>query len=185
MPQDVEPISSKVHIPPRVVVESIPSYLSAAQIVLTQSSLDRAAGCHCQLELEVPIIEMDDPTAPLVVRWFVDYDETKPATQLPKGGNGNTIQGTGVAGATLRPGPKFTFDLGTLNLAGDGTHVVDVVIAEDGAFDDGVAPLNRAMKEGYSSAVQRFVVSVVTDDTVNCPSVVPSTRICQADGGSP
>lgn len=187
VPQNVEPTSSKPNVPPRVVVESLPTWLSGAQVQLLQSALDRAEGCHCEIELQVPVVEMDDPTANLLVRWFVDYDPTRPPSQRPV--SSRDIKGTFVDPSTQRAGPRYSFDLGALGIVGDGTHVVDMLIADQDGFDaDEVAPAFRAMRAGYASAMQRFVIAVTTDDARRCPAQLPSRRVCAstgADGGSP
>jgi hypothetical protein len=166
------------------VVESIPSSLAGAQVELVQSALDRAEGCHCELELGIPILEMDDPTANLEVRWFVDYDLARPPTQRPAAPS-QFIEGSFDSTAITRTGPKFTFDLGSLGIVGDGTHVVDMVVAEQSGFADASSsPAYRAMVPGFQSATHRFVVAVTTDDATRCPSQLPSRRVCQAtDGG--
>lgn len=186
VPQNVEPTSSKPHVPPRVVVESLPTWLAGAQVQLLQSALDRAEGCHCEIELQVPVVEMDDPTANLEIRWFVDYDPTRPPSQRPATPS-QFIEGSFDDPSTRRTGPRFSFDLGALGIVGDGTHVVDMVLAEQGGFDAvDVAPAFRAMRAGYASATQRFVVAVATDDARRCPAQLPSRRVCTGtDGGSP
>jgi hypothetical protein len=184
LPQSVEPATSRTHQPPRVRVDSIPGYLLAPYSSLQHGTVDTSQGCQCTVELTVPVIEDDDPLATLEVRWFVDYDPTKPLTQ--RFVKTELIAGSFDSTAVERVGPRLTFDIAALGV-GDGFHVVDVVIAESGGFDPASTALpNRAMKPGYESTGYRFFVNVVPDNATACPNTPPrSTRTCQSDGGTP
>jgi hypothetical protein len=177
VPQSVDPESTQGHVPPRVVVESVDTRLAGAFIELQHGSIDAAASCSCQVLLSVPQIEDDDPTATLEVRWFVDYDPDDPLSQrtaVPS----QFLAGSFDSTATVRLGPTLTFDLGALSIS-DGIHVVDMVTAEQGGFDDtNTTFAHRAVLPGYASATFRFVVSVVTNNDSACRMDSPWERIC-------
>jgi hypothetical protein len=177
VPQSVDPVSTRVRFPPRVVVEAIDPKLAGASVLLAHGSIDQAQGCSCRLELEVPQIEEDDPTVDLEVRWFVDYDPNIPATQhlaVPS----QFLAGSFDSSAVVRQGPTLEADIGELGLT-DGVHVIDMVTAEQGGFDDTSTTLpHRAMLPGYESALQRFVLLVATDNDTACRADAPWKRVC-------
>jgi hypothetical protein len=175
VPQSVDSQQNRVKYPPRVVVESLDPKL-VGTIKLTHGQLDSQAACSCRVVVEVPQLEELDATLNLEARWFVDYDPDKITTQRPV--QTQFLAGTFNSSSAVRQGPKLEFDLTALGL-GDGTHVVDVVVAEQGAFDDTATTLAyRAVGTGYASAAHRFVVDAVTDDLKVCRSDAPWKRSC-------
>src|SRR5439155_13138906 len=92
IPQSVDPIDTREHIPPRIQVDSIPKEQLAPLLPLDHTTpTDTAAGCHCSIKLTVNRIEEQDPTVDLVARWFVDYDVNVPRSvaivkQIPLAG---------------------------------------------------------------------------------------------------
>ena len=181
VPQSVDPDSSKLHVPPSVVIEAVDPQLATSMIVLQHGSIDAAASCSCRVVLDIPEVEEDDPTVTLEVRWFVDYDPNSPLTQRPAVPS-QFLNGSFDSTAVLRQGPSLPFDLGALGVS-DGVHVVDMVVAEQGAFDDTNTTFpHRAMLSGYASAAFRFVVSVETDNDSACRSDPPWARVCAGSG---
>ena len=182
VPQDVERLNPEKN-PPRVVIESIPNELIGPYLTLVRAPRD--VGCHCELQLSIPLIEDQDRIADLSARWYVDYDLRIPASQGSHAQN--LLKGDFSAATAERVGPSFRFNTDALGIVDDGFHTVEVVIAEDGSFDDSPdAQLpQRTLKQGYSAAVYRFFVRVLTDpDVQKCPNQKPSTRIC-ATGTTP
>ena len=181
LPQSVDQQSNRVRFPPRVRIEAIDPRISGAAVALAHGSLDTNAGCSCRLSLEVPQIEEEDPTVNLEVRWFIDYDPDRPATQRPAATT-QFLPGSFDTTAVVRQGPKLEIDIGALGLT-DGIHVVDMVVAEQGGFDDAATTLaHKAVLPGYESAQQRFVVSVVTDNDRRCRADSPWKRVCSSGG---
>jgi hypothetical protein len=174
LPQSVDPQSNRVRYPPRVVVEAIPPKLAAGAVRLSHGSIDLAQGCACRLTLSVPQLEENDPTADLEVRWFVDYDPGAPVLAQPS----QLLRGSFDPNSVLRQGPSFDVEFGRPGIT-DGVHVVDVVIAEQGAFDDAAIGLPyRSLVTGYGSATVRFVVEVVTNNETACRADAPWKRVC-------
>lgn len=181
LPQSVDPTSTKLHVPPRVVIEAVDPKLAQAFVVLKHGSIDTAASCSCRVLLDVPQIEEDDPTASLEVRWFVDYDPNDALTQRPAVPS-QFLAGSFDSQATVREGSSLAFDLGALGVS-DGVHVVDMVVAEQGGFDDASASFShRAVLAGYASATFRFVVEVETNNDSACRSDPPFARVCAGSG---
>jgi hypothetical protein len=181
VPQSVDPASARPHQPPRISVESIPLYLLGPFAKLQRSSLD-PQGCSCQVILQIPVILDDDPLARLEVRWFLDYDPAQPVTWRQV--RTDFIEGSFDSTAVARVGPpRYLFDVTGLGITADGYHVVDVVVAESGGFDDQSTTLpHRGMKPGYESSTHRFVVNVTTNNNATCPIVPPSSLICAGTG---
>ena len=181
IPQSVDPASSKTHVPPRVVIEAVDPLLATSFVVLKHGSVDAAQGCSCRVLLAVPQLEEDDPTATLEVRWFVDYDPGDPLTVRPAVPS-QFLSGSFDSTAVLRQGPTLTFDLAALGVS-DGVHVVDMVVAEQGGFDDSSTDFaHRAVLAGYASATFRFVVEVQTDNDSACRGDPPFQRTCAGGG---
>ncbi len=181
IPQSVDPTSTVAHVPPRVVIEAVDPKLALAFIELTHGSIDTAASCSCLVQLDVPQIEEDDPTVSLEVRWFVDYDPNDPISQRPAVPS-QFLAGSFDSTATVREGPSLAFDPGALGVA-DGVHVVDMVVAEQGGFDDtNTTFAHRAVLSGYASATFRFVVDVETDNDSACQGDPPFARVCAGSG---
>lgn len=181
VPQSVSPDSTQAHVPPRVVVEAVEPALATSVVLLQYGAIDTAASCSCDVLLSVPQIEEDDPTVTLEVRWFVDYDPTDPLSQRPAAPY-QFLQGSFDSTATVRQGPSLNFDLGALGVS-NGVHVVDMVVAEQGGFDDLTTTFAyRAMQPGYSSATFRFVVDVETNNDTACRSDPPWERVCAGSG---
>lgn len=183
VPQSVEPNTVKTHIPPRIQVSSIPAYLLAPSILLYphgSQDLSSTPSCHCHVELGIPVVEMLDYSQDLQVRWFVDYDPNTAGKNLPR--HFETLSGS-LEGAVVRPGPTWKVEADALGLS-DGLHVFDVVIVEQGGFDDSSTALpNRAVRTdaGYEAATFRFIVNVRQQQDVAqpiCPTSAPSVRTC-------
>lgn len=182
MPQSVEPNNARKHVPPRIVVGSIPEYLLAPFLLLyPRGPADLTSPtCHCHLRLEVPVVEMDDYSQRLEVRWFIDYDPKDPLRNIIR--HTETLDYS-FEGNVLRPGPVWDLERDAVGLS-DGIHVVDVVVVEETGFDDTSSSLpNRAVKsdQGYEAATYRFVIDVrgQPDPTIaKCPDIPPSVRTC-------
>ncbi len=181
IPQDVD--KTHVNLPPRIVIESLPSQYIVPFLTLTRATRD--VGCTCELTLSIPAVAEEDPSISLEGRWFIDYDKSLPATQRQAATS--PLKGTFDSTATVRaPGPSFTVSPDALG--GDGFHTVDVVIADQQGFlpsDDPSALLpNRTVSADYAAATFRFFVKVVTDtDLPQCPVIPPAiTRSCPQGG---
>lgn len=186
MPQSVDPIDSRQHSAPRIVVQSIPvSLLPPVLTLYRQGSSDatQTPPCHCRLELSVPEIIEDDPTVDLLGKWFVDYDLSVPRSLNPV--HEEEFDGDFNSTSIIRGPWSFNLEADALGIVADGVHVIDLVVAERAAFDkDSTTLPNRAVltADGYESAVWRFVVNVVVDPShspTTCPQELPSRRICQ------
>lgn len=183
VPQSVDPIVESPHPPPHFVLGSIPTYLLPPILQLyRQGSSDQSATppCHCKLELSIPSVEEDDPTVTLQARWFVDYDPNVP--RLAAAIFSDELRGDFNNSGTIRFLNGHDFDADALG-AGNGIHVVEVVLAETAAFDPASTTRpNRTIRQGYTSAEHTFVVNVKFDpDSTRprCPDVLPSVRVCQ------
>ena len=51
-----------------------PARAGAAALPAGSADAALTPPCHCELELNIPLVEEDDPTVSLEVRWFIDYD---------------------------------------------------------------------------------------------------------------
>lgn len=185
MPQSVDPIVEVPHPPPHFVLESIPDYLLVPRLELyRQGSFDAAQvpPCHCKLELFIPFVEEDDPTVTLEARWFVDYDPLVP--RLAAVVDSEKLTGDFNSPFTLRTMQKrFTFDADQLQITTNGTHTVDVMIADTTAYDDNSTTRpRRTLKPGYTADEYRFFVNVKYDQDPaqpQCPQSKLSLRVCQ------
>lgn len=182
VPQSVDPIPDSPHPPPRF--GDVPPYLQPTILQLYRQGLQdqtHVPPCHCKLELAIPFIEEDDPTISLQARWFVDYDPTVPRLAAPV--FTDPLNGSFDNPGTVRLLPAHDFDADALNIATNGIHVVDIVLAETAAFDPAsTAQPNRAIKPGYSAAEHRFVINVKVDQDPSrptCPDALPSVRLCE------
>jgi hypothetical protein len=183
IPQSVDPIASREHQPPRIAVESIPSYLLAPLLpLMQQTSQDVTDGCHCRIDLTVPQIEEDDPTVDLLARWFVDYDLAVPrSTGVVKE---QSFNGSFNSQDIVRGPATFNFELDALGITDNQAHVVEVVVGERSGFDEESTALpHRAMLSGYSSTIYKFVIKVDPPTGTTCPSELPSRRV-RTDGTS-
>ena len=174
IPQDVD--QTKVNLPPRIVIELLPTSYTAPFLTLTRAPRD--VGCTCELLLSIPTVAEDDPTITLLGRWFIDYDLRVPSSQ--RTAEESVLPGTFDFTKIRRNGPSFT--VGPDTVGGDGFHTVDVVIGDQKAFVSGDPPPvlpNRTLKDGFEAAVYRFVIKVVTDpDLPRCPETPPLARSC-------
>jgi hypothetical protein len=180
VPQDVDPINTRKHLPPRIVIESIQTELISPFLTLVRAPRD--VGCRCTLDLAIPSVAEDDPTVELVARWFVDYD---PQVRASWGYVTSPLHGSFDFTKTVRALDPYTIDADTLGLA-DGFHTIDVFVAETNAFHDDAAnpPLpNRTLFPDYAAATYRFFVKVVTDpDIPQCPQTRILNRFCTGGG---
>jgi hypothetical protein len=169
IPQSIDAIDSDAgpHPAPHFVLGSIRSDLLAPVLTLNrQGPADATASppCLCQLVLDAPDVEEDDPTVTLQSRWFVDYNLSVPSSQVffsPR-----DIPGSFTDLATERQVPLFNFDADSHGIVTNGVHIVELLVGDRDGFDDtSVALPNRAMKPGYEAALYRFTVQVnVTQD---------------------
>ncbi len=187
VPQSVDPITQVPHPPPHFVLESIPQNLLAPVLQLyRQGSQDAAATppCHCELELSIPLVEEDDPTVSLEVRWFIDYDPAVPATVRPWG-SPTPLPGSFDTPDTVRAVTQpFDFDADAAGIVTSGSHTVDVVVGETAGFDDSptAARPNQTMKSGSEADLYRFFIFVNVQADASrptCPSELPSVRVCR------
>ena len=180
VPQSVDPVTTRVHVPPRIPLEKIhPDLLAPVLLAYRQGPTDVLNRCSCTLDLVLPI-EDDDTSANLDARWFVDYDV-------------NNRPSTGSQNETTLPGsfdnpiarPPVTFTVQPDSFATNGTHVIELVVAEQGAFLPSSASStlpNRAVDTaaGFQSVVYRFVIDVEPSPNPSCPGALPSRRVgCQ------
>lgn len=187
VPQSVDAIPTVAHSPPRFDVSSFPPYLldKYKLTLYRQGPADVPLNCHCEIQIPpLPVIE-DDPTVDLQIHWFIDYDLAVPRSLAPWPGSDLFIQGTFDNPSTLRSSNNFNFDADSAGIVVSGTHVLEVVVGEANGFDRRpTAPFpNRSMLPGYVPAVYKFVIDVHIEQTgpvpQNCPSNLPSARICR------
>jgi hypothetical protein len=183
VPQSVDQIVEAPHPPPRFDVGSInPGLLAPVLQLYRQGSADAASvpASHCELCLSIPLIVEDDPTITLEARWFLDYDPSIPASQHPSGAP-QILSGDFNNTGTVRTLNPFVFDADRLDIATNGLHVVEVVLAETAAFDNSSTTLPyRALNPGYSAAVYRFFINAKVDQDASrplCPSQFPSVKL--------
>ena len=171
VPQNVDPINTRVHPPPRIVIESIPTQQFVPNLVLAHAPDD--VGCRC--EISVPAVAEDDPTVLLQARWFIDYDVRVPASL--KQTKTIDLNGSFDFTHTVRAGPTLAVD--AERLGGDGYHTVEVMVAETSGYladDDPQAQLPfRTLTPDYSAATYRFFVRVVSDTNAPRCAVQPAS----------
>jgi hypothetical protein len=124
-----------------------------------QSPSDVALNCHCELQLEIPVIKEPDPTVTLEGRWFVDYDVNNPQQSWvdnPK------FPGFFNSTADVRGPATYSLNADALKLRTDIPHVVEFIIAEQDGFtsDTQVRPHHRALNPGWDATTLRLVVDV-------------------------
>jgi hypothetical protein len=166
VPQSIDKSSDSPHSPPRIVIESFTLDQYVPWLTLTR--VPRDVGCTCQIELDVPVVEEEDPTVTLQARWFIDYDVRDPSKQ-----NFASLKDLGGSfdfSLTRRIGPTFSADGDAL---GDGFHSVEAVIADRNAYLDPTDQASklpwRSLRGDYQAATYRFVVQVKTDpDATSC-----------------
>jgi len=186
VPQTIDAIGvESPHPAPHILLETIPSYLLARVLTLyQQGSTDLTASprCHCRLEFDGLSVQEQDSTVTLEARWFVDYDTSNPPSTRPAAPSEILLGNFEDVTQTRRDLTNvFKFDAATAGAGSSGLHVVELVIAENGGFDDASLSLpNRAMKQGYASASYKFVIDLHLEQiSGNCPSTPPSLRVCQ------
>jgi hypothetical protein len=190
VPQSIDQFDADAgaHPVPRLEVENIRPYLLSPIILqlYRQGPGDAAATppCICHLELSVPAVQAD-PFITLQARWFVDYDTAVPATTSQSGSPEDLFGATNSVNASPdRALSPFKFDAISQGITTNGTHVVELVVAEKNGFDNSpnAARPNRTLLPGYLSSEYRFVVNVNLTPDPNqptCPNVLPSVRVCQ------
>jgi len=186
VPQSIDPKETAQHLPPRIKLDSIPVELLPPVLPLfRQGSADLARNppCHCWLELRVPQVAIDDPTATLLMKWFVDYDTAVPTSTRPAM-PAETLEATFLSNDPVRVSRRiFTFDANALGIVTSGVHVVDVVVGELDGFDQtATARPERTMKPGYEAAEHRFVVDVHLEQDPNRPQCI---KVPPASGNCP
>ena len=185
IPQTVDAIVASPHVPPQIGPENIPDYLQPRVLTLYQqgaSDVTSSPPCHCQLEFDRITVDEQDSTVTLEARWFVDYDTSNPPSTRPAAPSEILLGSFEDVTQTRRDLTNvFKFDAATAGAGSSGLHVVELVIAENGGFDDASPSLpNRAMKQGYASASYKFVIDLHLEQiSGNCPSTPPSLRVCQ------
>lgn len=187
IPQSIDALDLDAgpHPVPHFVVEAIPDYMRVPVLALyRQGAGDPAQStpsgtCHCQLLLALPLVEEQDPTVTLQVRWFLDYDATKqPNPIVAPLSPSITLTGSFDNPVTQRKMDPYPFDADARGILADGLHVVEAVVADQAGFDDSATDLPfRTMKPGYEADVYRFFIQVtVTPDPKqqHCPGVNPT-----------
>lgn len=174
VPQSVDPLTTRVHQPPRIPLENIdPAFLTPVLAAYQKGPIDLQRGCRCTLPLSL-VIEEDDTSADLEARWFIDYDKNNFITT---GFVKNSLPGS-LDNVITRGPAVFTVEPDNLTA---GVHIIEMVVAEQSAFVDLSRDLpNRAVKnsEGYESAQYRFVVDVKPSPGPTCPGAPPSKSDC-------
>ncbi len=176
VPQSVDPLTTRVHQPPRIPLENVQADLLAPVLTaLRPGPTDVLQRCSCTLDLILPI-EEDDTSADLEARWFIDYDVNNP----PSTGLQNPTKLPGSLDNTTLRGP-VVFTVHPDLFATNGTHVIEMVVAEQDAFINSSTQPNRAVNTagGYQSVVYRFVIDVEPSPTPACAGALPSKRVCQ------
>jgi hypothetical protein len=165
VPQSVDSIANRPHTVPRVDVNNLPDFLLAPMILLDpQEGADAAANppCHCEIEIGTNTLKVidDDPTAPVTVRVFVDYDPSNPNSQPYV--DSQELPAVFDTTDTTRP-LQNPIRLNSTILRGPGIHVVELVLAETAAFAGPTQPPPyRAMNPDFQSTTFKFVVDVLT-----------------------
>ena len=183
IPQDINASTPGPHgNVPVFLSESFPDYLLPPTLSLTrQGSVDAAMTppCHCELQFDQLKLE-ENPDIALEVRWYVDYDPSVPASTPFK--RKDKIDATfNDPTQTTRVVPTYKFDADGAGIVTSGIHIVEVVVAEVGGFNDTSPTLPfRGMNEGFTSAVYRFAVNVTVEQVLGqCPRTLPSHVVCQ------
>jgi hypothetical protein len=182
VPQSIDSKETALHPPPRIKLDSIPIELLPPVLPLfRQGSTDLARNCHCWLELRVPQVEIDDPTATLLMKWFVDYDTAVPTSTPAR--SAETLDATFTSNDPVRFSRQiFKFDADQLGIVTSGVHVVDVVVGQLDGFDQtATARPERTMKPGYEATEYRFVVNLHLEQDPNhpqCNKVPPASGSC-------
>jgi hypothetical protein len=180
LPQDISPsVVGPIGQVPVFLVQNFPDYLSPPILTLIrQGTADAAlsASCHCRLEFDRLEIEAT-PAVTYIARWFVDYDPSSTTTSLQKAEQ-RLDAIFNDPNQTTRSIDTFPFDVDDpqLGVVSGGVHVVDLVVAEVGAFND-TSPTqpHRAMNPGFTPATYRFVVDVQLQQVPGqCPRTPPS-----------
>lgn len=184
IPQGIEPSTPGPHgNVPVFLTESFPDYLLPPTLSLTrQGSVDAAASppCHCQLWFDHLKVSVD-PDVGLETRWYVDYDAAVPSSTSPKA----SIKSDPIFNdptQTERELTTYMLDVDNAGITTSGVHIVEVVVAEAGGFnDDPTSKLPfRVMNPGFISATYRFAVNVTVEQVLGqCPRAAPSHAICQ------
>jgi hypothetical protein len=187
VPQSVDADNTKPHTVPVIDLSSLPSYFLAPTTPLyKQTQDDKTQQCRCQLQLQIPVVNDDDPTVDLQARWYIDYDLGTPQSQLPA--STEDIPGSFTTTGRSRTGPRFVFDADALGL-NVGPHVIEVVIAERQGFvgdlEQNVSFPHRSLVSGFEGTTFKFVADVkdsapgVTQCDRNTPlRSPPLTRSC-------
>jgi hypothetical protein len=179
VPQKVDPNDTREHLPPRIDVPSIPSYLLAPKLTIYKPGANDTPPCHCVLELRIPRIIEEDSTVDITARWFVDYDLSVPRSLSVAPGGQVVLPGTFDTNLIVRGPVIYNFEPDALGITDLLDHVVEVVVGETAGFDDSATTLPfRTMKPGYEAAVYKFVVQV-NAPKATCPNELPLRRTCQ------
>jgi hypothetical protein len=162
VPQSVDQGNTGPHTIPVIDLSQLPIYFMAPTSPLyKQAQDDKTQQCRCQLQLQIPVVNDDDPTIDLQARWYIDYDLGTPPSQLPA--NTQDLAGSFTTQGRSRTGPTFNFDADTLGLNA-GLHVIEVVIAERQGFagdnDQTVNFPHRSLKPGFEGTTFKFVADV-------------------------
>ena len=133
--------------------------------------------CHCELQFDQLKLE-ENPDIALEVRWYVDYDPSVPTSTPFK--RKDKIDATfNDPTQTTRVVPTYKFDADGAGIVTSGIHIVEVVVAEVGGFNDTSPTLPfRGMNEGFTSAVYRFAVNVTVEQVP--VQLVTSVVVCPA-----
>jgi hypothetical protein len=185
IPQQIDQLGADagVHPAPHFVLTSLsPDLLVPILTLDRQGSADTATPCVCHLVIAAPSVFEEDTSVTLQSRWFVDYDQSVPTSQVIRGGI--PIVGNFSAQNPVRPVDAFSFNVDLLGISTSGVHVVEVLIADRDGYDDeaGIAagfPF-RTMKPDYEAALYRFVVqyNVTPPDPVPLHCAVQEYQVC-------
>ncbi len=174
MPQSVDPLTTRLHQPPRIPLASIDvNLLPPVLMAFQKGPSDLLQHCSCPLKLALPV-EEDDTSADLEARWFIDYDTSNfSSTGIVLT---NPLPGS-LANVTIRSGAAFTVEPDSL---ATGLHVIDMVVAEQTGFVASSTLPNRAVRnsDGYQAAEYRFVIDVRASPNPSCPDALPAGRTC-------
>jgi hypothetical protein len=183
IPQAIDQKVPVAGAPPHFVAENIPDNLLVPILTLRRQGTTDAAQtppCHCNLEFSGISVDEEDATITLTAKWFVDYD---PANQASvRSWQEETLLGTFNDPTLTRRqlSNVFRLDADAMSIVTSGAHVVELVVGESTGFDPfSTTQPNRAMRDGWVSAVYKWVVDVHLEQvTGQCATAPPAKQVC-------
>ncbi len=156
LPQDLTTEKTLTKLdPPRFVREKIvPGDDKPAVLTFGLS-----ANPPCHIPLEVQRIRSADAAANLEARWWIDYVDNNSAVAAPR--HFNTLPGSHDPLAIERNGPTFDIDVGLLGNVAGATHVVELILAHENAWDPKF-PGTRALLIPDDAVSFRWVINVTS-----------------------